>query len=145
MITTVNVNPMPRPQPFLTRIRLPITVTVEDAYWGGHGNVYEVLRNTIAAAFDRGPFDPGNCATRTINREDFFRDCMTVDYAEVILSGGYKMKVKFTGPKSGDKNLKFDCQRVVDDAFAFVRDDVEWKGTPWVYCIGVDKWPRRMT
>ncbi|KAL1799273.1 hypothetical protein ACET3X_003310 [Alternaria dauci] len=129
-----------------SHVRKTITVSVQDSYWGGRPDVYEVLRNTVAAAFERGTYDPANCVhALTVyigGKRQMFRDCMTLDYAEVFLSGGYKMKVRFGGPRSQYEDLKYDCEKVVDDAFMFVRDDVQWKGTPWVYCLGVELWPR---
>jgi hypothetical protein len=96
------------------------------------------MSSTIAAAFERGTFDPKNCYEDRVpgDKEDHYKDCMTMDYAEVVLSGGYKMKVRFGGPPSSSKKLRYDCGVVVDDAFAFLRDDLPWKaGTNWVYCL----------
>ncbi|CAN9253945.1 unnamed protein product [Alternaria alternata] len=37
-----------------SHVRKTITVSVEDSWYDGRSDVYEVLRNTIAAAFERG-------------------------------------------------------------------------------------------
>ncbi|KAI4705857.1 hypothetical protein J4E81_000742 [Alternaria sp. BMP 2799] len=111
------------------RVKATISLTVLMADWGGRAGVRKVLSNTIAAAFERGTFDPKNCYMNRIKGDkiEHFRDCMTTDYAEVLLSNGYNMNVLFEGPHSTVKALNYDCKREVDDMDSFLKNDLPWK------------------
>ena len=120
------------------RQRKSISVTVLDAKWGGRQNVHDLMTSTIAAAFERGTYDPENCFAEQIpgEKDGKWRDCMTTDYAEIFLSNSYKMKVRFQGPSSWQKNLNWECNRELDDMYQFLRKNLPWKAvTYWIYCL----------
>jgi hypothetical protein len=39
-------------------------------------------------------------------KKQVFRYCMSIDYAEVVLSGGYKMKVRFGRARESVRRLE---------------------------------------
>ncbi|KAI4949451.1 hypothetical protein J4E91_005190 [Alternaria rosae] len=120
------------------RIDKTISVSVLTADWGRRADVRELMSSTIAAAFERGTYDPKNCHMNRVkgDKVEHFRDCMTLDYAEVVLSNGYSMKVMFGGPHSSVKGLNYDCKREVDDMYPFLKTDLLWKAKAvYVYCL----------
>jgi hypothetical protein len=87
-------------------------VTVEYAEWGGDPESFLLMRTAIAAAYERSTRDDRNyhwfSAYLGVGRQDY-KNCLTVDYAEVNVRDGYKMKVRFSGPQV-EKPQKYVCE-----------------------------------
>jgi hypothetical protein len=75
--------------------------------------MYHLMRSAIAAAYERGTWDERNCHTFFVLKGSHcltYKDCLTVDYAEVNVRDGYKMMVRFSGPKSESSELNYVCE-----------------------------------
>jgi hypothetical protein len=96
----------------LDRLHGSMKVTVEYAEWGGDPESFQLMRTAIAAAYERGIWDNRNCHTfsayRGVTRQDY-KNCLTVDYAEVNVRDGYKRRVRFSGPQI-EKPQKYVCE-----------------------------------
>jgi hypothetical protein len=75
--------------------------------------MYHLMPSANPAAYERGTWDERNCHTFSLLKGSHrvtCKDCLTVDYAKVNVRDGYKMKVRFSGPKSESSELNYVCE-----------------------------------